>query len=606
MPERDSYPEITLLKNQILDLGLIIGSALGTVIYLLSLLKFQETGFQISFITDLIATLAVISITIYRKKISLTVKSYIILAGLFIIFTVDLLLYGLLSANKVVLVLIPFFALIVFQYSRVMIIYSVGIVIFLIVALLVVTHRNPLLLDGTKNLDKFIAWVINLGLLIIVTSVISIAFYKFNQTYRYLLEDLKSRNITIAENEQSYREIFNATGDAIFIHDLRGKIIEVNNAMLKTYGYEKEDIPSLTFKNFSSGLGKYTGKNAYKLVQSAMRSEKTVFDWQAKTKTGELFWVEVTLKKTFILGKERIVAVITNIDEKKKNAIELEKYRNHLENLVEERTKELEATNLELKTTNEELFNQREDLQRTLKKLKDTQDKLIHSEKMASLGVLSAGVAHEINNPLNFIQGGLTGLEYYFEENNITDNEDINQLLKAIEEGINRASAIVTSLHHFSRQGDSKQEECNIHGIINNCLVILQNQTKNKIEITKSYTPEDPKVVGNDGKLHRAILNVITNAIQAVPEKGHINIQTKVIVNKLYILIRDDGTGIKAEQLPRITEPFFTTKEPGKGTGLGLSITYTILQEHGGKLAFESEPGKGTVATIILPLMNES
>jgi C4-dicarboxylate-specific signal transduction histidine kinase len=133
---------------------------------------------------------------------------------------------------------------------------------------------------------------------------------------------------------------------------------------------------------------------------------------------------------------------------KKKNAIQLEKYKNHLELLVKERTEEVETTNEELKATNEELYAQREELTSTLEKLKSAQEKLVQAEKMASIGVLAAGVAHEINNPLNFIQGGATGLKDILEKCENSE-EDAQVLLDAIHEGIERASAIVSSPESF-------------------------------------------------------------------------------------------------------------------------------------------------------------
>ena len=258
---------------------------------------------------------------------------------------------------------------------------------------------------------------------------------------------------------------------------------------------------------------------------------------------------------------------------------------------------------VEMCEENEHLYAQREELERTLNKLKGTQWQLVQSEKMASVGILTAGIAHEINNPLNFIMGGKQAIENYIEDNIENHSSELTPLLNIIDEGINRASNIVQSLNRFSRTNISSTEECDIHSIIDNCLLMLNNQTKNNIEISKIFTDNPYKLIGNEGRLHQVILNILTNAIQAINNKGNISIITNVENEKITVKISDTGSGISKENIKKITDPFFTTKDPGKGTGLGLSIAYNIIKEHKGSIKYESTEAEGTAVTVTLPII---
>lgn len=277
-----------------------------------------------------------------------------------------------------------------------------------------------------------------------------------------------------------------------------------------------------------------------------------------------------------------------------------------LEEQVVLRTQEIENQKRELQATNNILYQQKEELSETVHQLKETQRQLVESEKMASLGILTAGVAHEINNPLNFIQAGIYGLENYFEDNpdcskNCNSQDEVSTILDRMKIGVSRVSGIVTSLNHFSRQTESIDQDCDIQTIIDNCLLILNNQIKYKAEIKKNYNADNSIIVGNEGKLHQLFLNIIGNSIHAINDKGTIEITTDYSNNILKVSIKDNGCGISKENLEKIFDPFFTTKEVGVGTGLGLSIAYGIVKDHNGSIEFKSEVGFGTEAIIKLP-----
>lgn len=331
--------------------------------------------------------------------------------------------------------------------------------------------------------------------------------------------------------------------------------------------------------------------------------------------TDTFTWVAFFLGTLFVLviilfaTTELYRYFVDVIQSKNKLTLKLKEHQDQLELLVKERTEELETTNEELVSTNEELYKKNQlinsrnnKLKETLRHLKETQAKLLQADKMASLGILTAGVAHEINNPLNFIMGAYEGLKIHNDDTNCKHREQVSDLLHVLKTGIDRTSAIVKSLNQFSRASKTTDEECHIHNILDNCLTMLNHEMKGRIAIKKQYHPANPITKGNVGNLHQVFINLLTNAVQSINGNGKITLKTGIEDHQLFIEISDTGSGITKEKLPNITDPFFTTKKPGEGTGLGLYITYNILMEHNGTLDFFSEPDKGTTARVSLPL----
>lgn len=312
------------------------------------------------------------------------------------------------------------------------------------------------------------------------------------------------------------------------------------------------------------------------------------------------FYVFVTALLFFLFLKR-------HLNKLRETENEVEKHKVNLEHLVIEKTRSLDEAINELSLKNKQMADKNEiinskniELKGTLQDLKSMQDQLLQVEKMASIGVLTSGVAHEINNPLNYILGGLTGLEQYFEENNNKDKK-IDLYLSSIKTGIERVNAIVSGLNQLSKSKDSSQKENDIISIIENCLAIISSQITDRISLEKDYSMPNPIVYGNAGDLQQIILNILMNAVQAIEDKGTITVSACSEDNNVIIEITDTGCGISKENISRITDPFFTTKDPGKGTGLGLSIAYSLIMAHNGNLKFKSEPNKGTTVKITLP-----
>lgn len=306
--------------------------------------------------------------------------------------------------------------------------------------------------------------------------------------------------------------------------------------------------------------------------------------------------------------------------------------------------RQLGKLNKQLKVANETLeervVQRTEELSKAYVELKQSQAQLIQSEKMASLGQMVAGVAHEINTPLAYCHSNIEVVREQLPEINLlfkefgkipnligasaTEQEvlkeqwaTMNALFASIEQegileemevlldgslsGLDQISEMVKSLKDFSRLDQRRVENSNLNKNLDSVLVIANNVLKGKVEVIKHYG-DIPLVSCSPSQLNQVFLNLIVNAAQAIENRGTITIETFTEGDSVQVVVKDDGKGIPEDVLPRIFDPFFTTKEIGKGTGLGLSIAYKIVEQHGGTIKAESEINKGTRFTVSIPI----
>jgi len=535
---------------------------------------------------------------------------------------------------------------------------------------------------------------------------------ELSETIGYLQKEIGERKRAedaLRSSERSYREIYNATNEAIFIHDASTvTILDVNQTMCEMFGFTREEASHLTVGEFSSGVPPYTNENAKEWVARAFTDGPQLFEWQARRKNGELFWIETNLKRATINGKDCIIAVVRDIAERKRGEMALSESERRYrflfdcspagsviispDGLLVDINKSFEQSlgygrdeiigrpavdfiaaydrvrvsgviskrfggekvSEEIDTPvlakdgcihyinfaggQARLYDDEKfigvlitgvdvtERRKAAELARQQQQNLIQADKMATLGVLVSGVAHEINNPNNYIilnsdnlndiwkdlkpilqkyreQHGdfmLAGL--YFDE----IQEEIQPLISGISEGAKRIRNIVQNLKDFARQepGDMNQI-VQVNPVVDAATLILSSLIKKSTD-RFSFTCGTgmPPVKGAFQKIEQVVINLISNACQALTSKNQaVSVATSYARERgrVIITVMDEGAGISPENLKNIMTPFFTTKRDSSGTGLGLAISYNIIKDHGGDLSFESEPGKGTIATVSLP-----
>ena len=397
------------------------------------------------------------------------------------------------------------------------------------------------------------------------------------------IAEKKRLELEIAAQKDTFETLFNESVDGLCL--LTSKhYLDCNKAFLSMLGFSrKEEIIGLTPMDISPELqsdGRASADAAKEIIDTAFSRGSIRFEWLHKKKDGSEFWCEIIVFKITLNGELVLYAITRDIEEKKK---------------------------LEF-----EIFQRNAELESTIQNLKQTQDKLVESEKMASLGSLVAGVAHEINTPVGI---GLTGVTQLMEECveigeryksgalTATDFEDFiaiaNEISELVKNNLVRTAQLVRSFKQVAVDQTSEEDrEVNLAVYINEVIASLSSVTRKAHVTVTSDCPDNINVITNPGLISQVLTNLIVNSVKhgfSEQDSGEISLSLRELTATSFELdYRDNGKGISRENLSKIFEPFFTTQRGSGGTGLGLNITYNIITNAlKGSVVCESEPGQG-------------
>lgn len=435
----------------------------------------------------------------------------------------------------------------------------------------------------------------------------------------------------LRESEQRFIELADHLPALVWLSNVNNQRTYCNNLWVALSGLSKQQCAEDKWQHIihPDDLARVQAEYAQAL---AMKS-KRVMQYRIITTAQKTLWIlETTIprlrKDGQLLG---LMGCGMDISSQKKAEAVLQQAKQNLEREVNKRTHDLIVANQQLEQEKSEQLALN-------KKLQNAQEQLIRSEKMASIGQLAAGVAHEINNPLGYIYANLNTLKQYLQNFATIDDlgeqlaerlgmehplsKQLNHLKKQLDwafikqdvwdlvdeslEGADRARKIVQGLRDFSSMDQQARALFNIEEGLDATLNIVQNEKKPEADIIKQYAGIEP-VYGVGAQLNQVFMNLLINAIEAIKDCGKVTLRTGYTDTRhVWVEIEDTGTGIQEDVRCRVFDPFFTTKPVGQGIGLGLSLAYRIVKDHQGEINIDSTPGLGSKFRVVLPIRSET
>jgi signal transduction histidine kinase len=440
--------------------------------------------------------------------------------------------------------------------------------------------------------------------------------------FRDKLQLLSEQMINFHSNEQLYEQVLNTLNQhdnisavKYFIND-NGELYQFNGdkQVNEKYKLIKQDADKIIQRNVVTD-------EDIKIISAMMQENELNICLPVKRETALFGLIGINMQNIKSPLNREDIQIIQTIANQMAIALENNNYIKESAALVKQLTesKIRDEYLKQLEKSNKALDKKNAELTRLFKELQEKEAQLIHSEKMASLGQLVAGISHELNNPISFIYANSRTLMESIEEieqlwsqldpiSTSKIGSEFSSILSELKsivtdniKGSQSVKDLVLNLKNFSRLDQAEWKDAKLVPGIESSLKLLKSQIPPDIKIETRFE-SDPVLYCNPGQLNQVFINLISNAAQAIHGKGKISIRTFIKKNNLYIEMEDNGEGIDKNILPKIFDPFFTTKEINKGTGLGLSISYSIIEKHGGHLKVKSTKGKGSIFTIVLPM----
>lgn len=414
-----------------------------------------------------------------------------------------------------------------------------------------------------------------------------------------IMRDIRERKQMAVKLDQSLRELKNIKSGLdhhaiVAITDPAGKIIYANDKFCEISQYSRQELLGQDHRIINSG---YHSKDFFRNLWKTIANGKV---WKGeirnRAKDGTFYWVDSTIVPLLDENGQPFQYVSIRSDITKRKGFE----------------DELRTLNKNLLTNANALKSMVQEREKAYRQLKETQQQMIQIEKMATIGTLAAGFAHEIKNPLAVIMQGMERLERAAIKRNA---EEEMPYIKIVKSASQRANDVITSILKYSRSSQMDMKPVDICQVIHESVSLIRNNAQlNNVQIHESCSISQKIVYGDQLMLEQVIFDLMANAIDAMPRGGDIDIVVGHHIpqkgsqdqGQVVIKIKDTGEGIPENRLPKIFDPFYTTKEPGKGTGLGLSTVYLIVERHHGHISVESKLNKGTTFTIALPVEDQS